>query len=249
MQLSTAFAFVPCPARQHLLPPDRRDPGQKGPAVHIAVTSGWLSQPLVSSTAAAAAAAASRGLHPSTVFSLFATTLKPSIVCCSARASNLKHYTLAQNGVIGRNIMDAELADACQIPRSQVPTAAGPASKAEQAAAPPAVHAGVAVGQQRPVARVLLGHSLGGACVAEEVIARPQVGTSSAHRQITLPALQGLNQRCWVRMSLCCRPPACVSAGGHPQGRPDHQQSCTSAPAWSTSCHVRQVSHPARCRA
>ena len=127
----------------------------------------------------------------------------------------MKHYTLAQNGAIGREIMDAELAEACQIPPSQVPAAAGPAAKAKQAAegqASLAGRAGAARGQQRPVARVLLGHSLGGACVAEEVIARPQVGTSSMNRQITLSALQGLHQRCWVRKSLCYRPPACVSA-------------------------------------
>ena len=138
-----------------------------------------------------------------------------AIVCCCFRASDLKHYTLAQNGAIGREIMDAELADACQIPRNQVPAAAGPAAKAERAAgaqAPLAVHAGAAVRQQRRVARVLLGHSLGGACVAEEVIARPQVGTSSARSQITLPPLQGVHRRCWVRMSLCYHSPACVSA-------------------------------------
>ena len=153
-----------------------------------------------------AAAAASRRLRKKCFHCLPLSPICQAIVCCSARTSNLKHYTLAQNGAIGREIMDAELADACQIPRSQVPAAAGPAAKAEQAAGAP-------VGQQRRVARVLLGHSLGGACVAEEVIACPQVGTSSAcDRQITLPALQGLHRRCWVRTSLSCHPPACVSA-------------------------------------
>ena len=142
------------------------------------------------------------------MFSLFATKLSLSLVRCFARTSNLKHYTLAQNGAIGREIMDAELAEACQISHNQVPATTGPAAKAERAAetqASLAGRAGAAGRQQRPVARVLLGHSLGGACVAEEVIARPQVGTSSAYRQITSSALQGLHVPVLPPSCMCAR--------------------------------------------
>ena len=164
-----------------------------------------------------------------------------AIFCCFARTNNLKHYTLAQNGAIGREIMDAELAEACQIPHSQVSAAAGPAAKADQAAgaqARLAVHAGAAVGQQRPVARVLLGHSLGGACVAEEVIARPQVGTSSVHRQITLPSAAGPAPTLLFPHVPMLTPSCMCVRLGTPASSPRSEQSCTSARSWSVCCQV-----------
>ena len=94
---------------------------------------------------------------------------------CCRRVSNSAAYTLECNGRLGRAVMEAELAGQPPQHSAQPPGAAGPGAGAGNGAGMLDSEGGAAAAG-RPGGRVLIGHSLGAACVAAEAIGNPEVG-------------------------------------------------------------------------
>lgn len=82
--------------------------------------------------------------------------------------TDMSSYFLTFNGRLGRLVLDYELQQLGLMLQPQQPAAATAATAAAPAAAGEAGGAAAAA-RQRPIKRILVGHSLGGACAALEV--------------------------------------------------------------------------------
>ncbi len=80
----------------------------------------------------------------------------------------MSSYFLTFNGRLGRLVLDYELQQLGLLQPPQGPAGTATAAEGRGGAS---TAAGAAAGRQAPVKRILIGHSLGGACAALEVSA------------------------------------------------------------------------------